>query len=1053
MSCNLLQTIVFIIMKKSLFILSFLLLTFSSFAQYSGGNGTLSNPYKIKYVKDFIALSNNVIGGTYYLGQYFIMVNDIDFVSGSIDSSQYFAPIGGWSSLTTNNPVNRFNGNFDGDGYIVKNLTLNKPNNTSVSLFGSIENATIKNIGVINGYFVGTYYSAGLVARAKNSLIQNSFAKSYVSVTSSSSAVSCGGLAGILENSVVNNCYAFPNINVNIQNGNIGGLVGNASYNSSVISNSYSAPISFSAPSNTKEGLFCGYLYSGATISNSYYSTAISGYSGLGSYYASTSNLLAKTDIQLKDSLMIISLNNSQTTSPWSKDLGSVINNGFPILSWQKNLLKVFVQSVGQDTISLNAVYNDTSSIASRGIKYKQASLNIWNSLNVLDTNFNYTLNNLIPNSEYNIKAFVVIGTDTVFSNIVTAKTLWQGDGTQNNPFVINNVYDLITVSKNVMNGITYTGQYLRMNNDINFVSSIIDSSQFFTPIGGWSSVSQTDGSYFFQGNFDGNGYRILNLTVNKPNNIFIALFGTTRNAIISNLGVVGGNFTGATNVSGLVGSIYTTTINNCYSRSIINSAYDHQEANAGGLVGYSYSNSIINGCYTEGIITASGIASNVGGLIGFSSESTVNNSYAKVGFNVSGNSSYVGGLIGKNYAASVYNSYSIPLSFNTPSYYSVNNSLFIGNFTNGGAIVNNYYSDSISGYPSVSFGSATGIYSKTPSQLKHVNIVSTIPSSLGNSLNFGSVSPFPWTIDTLTNLNNGYPVQNWQYFYPAKPIIDSVVVYSDSAFICAHLSLGTYPIITNGIEWKHIDSISWNIINLPLNNYSTTIRNLIPNTNYQVRAFATTENATNYDTIRIFTTLYAPIILGEVITQGATNVNDTSASLNGTLVSLGNALSNIKIGFAYSSNFDSNLGVDNVDTVQIQYYEGITTFSKIITNLIPQTYYYYRTFIINEAGVSYGEIGGFWFDRLGLSNIENNTIFVKIYPNPANDKATLEIKGLTKNANIIVYDINGRKIKQYNLNSGQRELEIDVNDLAKGVYEIKIISDKDSVSKKLIIN
>jgi len=1039
-------------MKKSLFILIFLLLTFSSFAQYSGGNGTLSNPYKIKYVKDFIALSNNVIGGNYYLGQYFIMVNDIDFVNGSIDSSQYFAPIGGWSSLTTNSPANLFKGNFDGDGYIVKNLTLNKPSNSFVSLFGYIENATIKNIGIINGYFVGTVYSGGLVANAINSSIQNSFAKSYVSVTSSNTAVSCGGLVGFLDNSIVNNCYAFPNINVTVQNGNIGGLVGNASYNSSIISNSYSVPINFSAPSNTKEGLFCGYLYNGATISNSYYSSAISGYSGLGAYYASTSNLFAKTDVQLKDSLIISSLNNSQTTSPWSKDLGSVINNGFPILSWQKNLLKVFVQSVGQDSIRLNAVYNDTSSIVSRGIKYKQASLNIWNFLNVLDTNFNYTLNNLIPNSEYNIKAFVVIGTDTIFSNIVTAKTLWQGDGTQNNPFIINNVYDLISVSRNVMNGITYSGQYLKMNNDIDFVSSTIDSSQFFTPIGGWSSISQTDGFYYFKGNFDGNGYRIFNLTVNKPNYSFVAVFGTTKDATISNLGVVGGNFTGVTNVSGLVGSIYTTTINNCYSRSIINSAYDHQEANAGGLVGYSYSNSIINGCYTEGIITASGIASNVGGLIGFSSESTINNSYAKVGFNVSGNSSYVGGLIGKNYAASVYNSYSIPLSFNTPSYYSVNNSLFIGNVTNGGAIVNNYYSDSLSGYPNVSFGSTNGIYSKTPSQLKHVNIVS-IPSSLGNSLNFGSVSPCPWTIDTLTNLNNGYPVQNWQYFYPAKPIVDSIVVYSDSASICAHLSLGTYPIITKGIEWKQIDSISWNIINLPLNNYSTTITNLIPNTNYQVRAFAITENATYYDTIRIFTTLYAPIVLGEVITQGVTNMNDTSVTLNGTLVSLGNALSNIKIGFAYSSNFDSNFGVDNVDTVQIQYYEGITTFSKLITNLIPQTYYYYRAFIINEAGINYGEIGGFWFDRLGLSNIENNTIFVQIYPNPANDKVKLEIKGLTKNADIIFYDINGRKVKQYNLNAGQKELEINVNDLAKGVYEIKIVSDKDIVVKKLIVN
>ncbi|MFA6200557.1 MAG: T9SS type A sorting domain-containing protein [Bacteroidales bacterium] len=88
-----------------------------------------------------------------------------------------------------------------------------------------------------------------------------------------------------------------------------------------------------------------------------------------------------------------------------------------------------------------------------------------------------------------------------------------------------------------------------------------------------------------------------------------------------------------------------------------------------------------------------------------------------------------------------------------------------------------------------------------------------------------------------------------------------------------------------------------------------------------------------------------------------------------------------------------------------------------------------------------------------GLNDLETNSTIINLYPNPANDKATLEIKGLTKAADIIVYDINGRKVKQYNLNAGQRELEIDVNDLAKGVYEIKIISDKDSVAKKLIVN
>ncbi|HBN04822.1 MAG TPA: hypothetical protein DD434_03395, partial [Bacteroidales bacterium] len=967
-------------MKKILFLLSLLSLSFTSFSQFSGGDGSLSNPYKIKYVKDLITLSNNVGNGTLYLNSYFIMVNDINFVSGQTDSSQFFSPIGGWGM--TGAVGNRFKGNFNGDGYVIKNLTINTPSVNSISLFGSIENATIQNIGVVNGYFVGSYNSGGLVASATNSTIQNSFSKSYVSINNSSTAASCGGLVGALYNSVMNNCYAISNVNAisAIINGNIGGLVGNGSYSSTLITNSYSAPTGFSAPTNTKEGLFCGQLYNSATISNCYYSTAISGYNGLGVNSFSTSNLLPKTDAQLKDSSMIVTLNGSQTTSPWAKDNMS-LNNGFPVLSWQMNILKIFVESVSYDSISLNVVFNDTSYVLSRGIKFKKSTLSSWNTVNVMDTNFNCTLHNLIPNTEYNIKAFVVVGNDTVFSNIITARTSWQGDGTQNNPFIINNVSDLLAVSNSVMNGNTYTGQYLKLNNDIDFHSSTIDSSQFFTPIGGFTSPTSSDISRVFKGSFDGNGHKILNLTVNKPNLYNVALFGYVKDGEIKNLGIVNGISIGKSNVAGFVGHTNNATITNCYSKSNIHATSNEQNATAGGMVGNFYGNSVMNNCFAEGTINASGIGMKVGGLIAYNSGSTIKNSYSRNRFYVTGgNSSLVGGLVGYNYASSVYNSYSAPILFDIPQLYNVHYSCFIGNVISGGVISNNYYSDSLLGFPGVYTGSSSGIYPKTYSQLKHFDIVS-ISSSVGNSLNFDSVPPCPWTIDTLTNLNGGYPVQIWQYHYPAKPIVDSIVAFSDSAYVHTQLILGTYPVISKGIEWRHADSLSWNTINLPVTDYSTTISNLAPNTNYEIRTFASTVNATYYDSVRTFTTLHTPVISGEVITQGVTNISDSSVSLNGTLVSVGNALDNIKIGFAYSTDVNLNIDSSNVDTVEVEFYEGMTNFNQTISTLIQQTYYYYKAFIINDAGISYGDIAGFWFDGLNLNNLETNSIFISLYP------------------------------------------------------------------------
>lgn len=88
-----------------------------------------------------------------------------------------------------------------------------------------------------------------------------------------------------------------------------------------------------------------------------------------------------------------------------------------------------------------------------------------------------------------------------------------------------------------------------------------------------------------------------------------------------------------------------------------------------------------------------------------------------------------------------------------------------------------------------------------------------------------------------------------------------------------------------------------------------------------------------------------------------------------------------------------------------------------------------------------------------GLNDISNNEIKATLYPNPATDKAILEVEGLNNNADVIVYDLQGRIIKTYKLNTNQTELEIDVNSLTKGIYNIKVINDKNSITKKLIVN
>jgi len=88
----------------------------------------------------------------------------------------------------------------------------------------------------------------------------------------------------------------------------------------------------------------------------------------------------------------------------------------------------------------------------------------------------------------------------------------------------------------------------------------------------------------------------------------------------------------------------------------------------------------------------------------------------------------------------------------------------------------------------------------------------------------------------------------------------------------------------------------------------------------------------------------------------------------------------------------------------------------------------------------------------LHINNIENTQIQANIYPNPASEKATIEIEGLLNSADIIVYDIMGRDIKAYKLNASQKTLEIELNGFAPGIYNVKVINSDFNITKKLIV-
>ncbi len=179
-------------------------------ATYGGGSGTSDDPYKISTIAHLRILS--LTKGDW--SKHFILINDINAIN-----TENYTDGKGWSPI--GNDDNKFTGSFDGNGYFIDSLYLNRPGQTDCGLFGTISNATIKNLGVTNCDMAFGSSSGALVGSAFNSSsISNCYAKGIVNGTGYNLQ---GALVGYLNNSYVDKCYTNCTVTGDM---NTGGLIG-----------------------------------------------------------------------------------------------------------------------------------------------------------------------------------------------------------------------------------------------------------------------------------------------------------------------------------------------------------------------------------------------------------------------------------------------------------------------------------------------------------------------------------------------------------------------------------------------------------------------------------------------------------------------------------------------------------------------------------------------------------------------------------------------------------------------------------------------------------
>jgi hypothetical protein len=132
----------------------------------------------------------------------YILMADIDLSAYSAGSG--WLPIGDFDGYS-------FTGKFDGNGYKITNLSINRPTDNDVGLFGAVEQAELRNVSIEGANVTGKNYVGALAGSAVDSLIENNHSTGDVTAM----LYAAGGLAGYLEDSRVNNSHNTANITSN----------------------------------------------------------------------------------------------------------------------------------------------------------------------------------------------------------------------------------------------------------------------------------------------------------------------------------------------------------------------------------------------------------------------------------------------------------------------------------------------------------------------------------------------------------------------------------------------------------------------------------------------------------------------------------------------------------------------------------------------------------------------------------------------------------------------------------------------------------------------
>lgn len=222
------------------------------------GSGTALSPYLIGTAADIAELATLINAGT-GIDKYYKMTADIDLTG--VD----------WVPIGDNTTTHSFDGDFNGDGHKITNLTCAQEN---AGLFGYIghNSGTVYNVGIESGNIssVSSGKAGGICCGLQsNGEIYGCYNKAAIVMSGTGLSAYIGGIAAVNSGGNIHDCYNAGPITSNPPNACVGGVVGFATGAGTIVDCYNTGVITVS--NSTYFGGICGKLESGATVTTCYY--------------------------------------------------------------------------------------------------------------------------------------------------------------------------------------------------------------------------------------------------------------------------------------------------------------------------------------------------------------------------------------------------------------------------------------------------------------------------------------------------------------------------------------------------------------------------------------------------------------------------------------------------------------------------------------------------------------------------------------------------------------------------------------------------------------